>query len=98
MPGSGRAGPGVTDSPGPNRPRSPPPKLILFCVLTPATAVAAFGLIVSLQVQLTGDSGSGWPHGWSSVVECALALAVVGSALAWVIWTERERLAAAIRR
>jgi hypothetical protein len=74
------------------------PKLILFCALTPATAVAAFGLIVSLQVELTGDSGSGWPHGWTSVVECALALAVVGTALAWVIWTERERLAAAIRR
>ncbi len=73
-------------------------KLVAFCALTPATAVAAFGLIVSLQVVLTGDSGSGWPHGWTSVVECALALAVVGSALGWVVWTERERLAAATRR
>jgi len=73
-------------------------KLIVFCALTPATAVAAFGLIVSLQVELTGDSGSGWPHGWTSVVQCALALAIVGSALAWVIWTERERLASALRR
>ncbi len=73
-------------------------KLILFCALTPATAVAAFGLIVSLQVELTGDSGSHWPHGWSSVVQCAVALVVVGSALGWIIWSERERLAAAIRR
>ncbi len=74
------------------------PKLILFCALTPATAVAAFGLIVSLQVELSGDSGSHWPHGWTSVVQCALALAVTGGALAWIIWTERARLAAIVRR
>jgi hypothetical protein len=74
------------------------PKLVAFCALTPATAVAAFGLIVSLQVELTGDSGSHWPHGWTSVVQCLVALVIVGSALAWIIWTERERLAAAIRR
>ena len=73
-------------------------KLIVFCVLTPATAVAAFGLIVSLQVELTGDSGSHWPHGWTSVIQCAVALVLLGSALGWVIWSERERLAAAIRR
>jgi hypothetical protein len=73
-------------------------KLVLFCALTPATAVAAFGLIVSLQVELTGDSGSHWPHGWTSVIQCAVALVVVGSGLGWIIWTERERLAAAIRR
>jgi amino acid transporter len=73
-------------------------RLVLFCLLTPATAVAAFGLIVSLQVELTGDSGSHWPHGWTSVIQCAIALAVVGGALAWIVWSERERLGAAIRR
>jgi len=73
-------------------------RLVLFCILTPATAVAGFGLIVSLQVELTGDSGSHWPHGWTSVIQCAIALAVVGSALAWIVWSERERLGTAIRR
>jgi hypothetical protein len=85
-------------APGGDPPKISTAKLVLFCILTPATAVAAFGLIVSLQVELSGDSGSHWPHGWTSVVQCAVALAIVGSATGWIIWSERERLAAAVRR
>ena len=72
-------------------------KLVLFCALVPAAGVALFGLVISLQVAIGGDSSSGWPNGWSSVIQCALALAVVGAGLAWIVWTERERVAALIR-
>jgi hypothetical protein len=73
-------------------------KLVLFCALAPAAGVALFGLVISLQVAIGGDSSSGWPNGWSSVIECALALAIVGGGLAWIVWTERERMGAMIRR
>ena len=73
-------------------------KLVLFCALTPAAGVALFGLIISLQVAIGGDSSSGWPNGWTSVIECALVLAVAGGVLAWIVWTERERMGALIRR
>ena len=73
-------------------------KLVLFCALAPTAGVAVFGLVISLQVAIGGDTSSAWPNGWSSVFWCALALAVSGAGLAWVIWTERERLSAAIRR
>jgi len=73
-------------------------KLVLFCALTPAAGVALFGLVISLQVAIGGDSSSAWPNGWSSVLWCAAALAVAGGGLAWVVWTERERLGALVRR
>jgi hypothetical protein len=73
-------------------------KLVLFCALAPAAGVALLGLVISLQVAIGGDSSSGWPNGWSSVIECVLVLAVVGGGLAWVVWTERERMGALIRR
>jgi hypothetical protein len=73
-------------------------KLVLFCALAPAAGVALFGLVISLQVAIGGDSSSGWPNGWSSVIECAVVLAVVGGGLAWVIWTERERVGALMAR
>lgn len=73
-------------------------KLVLFCALAPVAGVALFGLIISVQVAIGGDSSSGWPHGWSSVIQCALVLAVAGGGLTWVIWTERERMRSLIRR
>jgi hypothetical protein len=73
-------------------------KLVFFCALAPAAGVALFGLIISLQVAIGGDSSPGWPNGWGSVIECALVLAVAGGGLAWVVWTERERVGALVRR
>jgi hypothetical protein len=60
--------------------------------------VALFGLIVSLQQEIAGDDSPAWPHGWTSVVECLVAALVFGAGLAWIVWTERERLSAALRR
>ena len=94
-----REGRGLTPAEGADAPaRISTGKLVLFCALTPAVGVAFFGLIVSLQVVLTGDSSSGWPHGWRSVVECVAALVIVGVPLGWLLWSERERLRAATRR
>jgi hypothetical protein len=73
-------------------------KLALFCALAPVAGVSLLGFVISLQVAIGGDSSSAWPNGWSSVFWCALVFAVAGAGLARVIWTERERLSAAIRR
>ncbi len=97
-PGPGRGGPGGPGGPGAEATRITTPKLLLFCALTPATAVALFGLIVSLQQVIAGDDSPGWPNGWSSVIECLVAALVLGAGLGWIIWTERERLAGALRR
>jgi hypothetical protein len=72
--------------------------LVLFCALTPAAGVALFGLVISLQVAIGGDTSPAWPHGWQSVIQCAMALALVGGGLAWIIWTEHERFRAMLRR
>ena len=73
-------------------------KLVLFCALAPAAGIALFCLVISLQVAIGGDSSSAWPNGWSSVAWSAVALAIAGGGAAWVIWTERERVSAVIRR
>lgn len=77
--------------------RIPVPKLLAFCALTPATAVALFGLIVSLQQAIAGDDNPAWPHGWTSVVQCLAASIILGAGLCWIVWTERERLGRALR-